>query len=462
MQRREALLRLGVMGAGGLSLPGLLAADDARAAVAAGGRTGRARSCILLFLWGGPPHQDMFDLKTEAAEGIRTPFKSIRTSADGIEFCELLPQMARVAHRMTVIRSVTHGSDTHEPSCYHMLTGQVQPTLVIPRNNRARTHYPGPCGVLSCLRPSPAGVPSAVTLPRPIMHDGIKYAGTHGGWLGARHDPLEFPDGAFAAGRPVWDFGSAPGLDTHRLLRRRSMVEEIESRDRRLQHHPGAGELSVHRRQAFELLASERSRSAFHLQGEPPALRDRYGRHHYGEAFLLARRLIEAGTRLVTINWMFFRPDGNPLNPWDNHGGTPALGGVTGFEMLKRDYCIPPLDQAYSALITDLESRGMLDETLVVAMGEFGRTPKINKSMGRDHWGACQSVLLAGGGIRGGFVYGASDADGAYPTENPVRPEDLLATMYAALGIPPESELRDAEGRPSPVSLGTPIQAVFG
>src|SRR5262249_10930173 len=155
--------------------------------------------------------------------------------------------------------------------------------------------------------------------------------------------------------------------------------------------------------------------------------------------------LIEGGVRLVTINWMYFRPDANPLNPWDNHGGTAALGGVTGYAMLKADYCIPPLDRAYSALLEDLAARGLLDETLVVMVGEFGRTPKINANMGRDHWGSCFSAVLAGGDVRGGQVYGASDAQAAYPTENPVRPEDLLATLYWSLGIAPETEIRDQE-----------------
>ncbi|HEU4754924.1 MAG TPA: DUF1501 domain-containing protein, partial [Armatimonadota bacterium] len=247
-----------------------------------------------------------------------------------------------------------------------------------------------------------------------------------------------------------------------RLVRRRGMLAAIETAERHLQESPAAQGVDAFREQAFNLVASPTAKRAFNLELEPSAMRDRYGRNHYGESFLLARRLVEAGVRLVTLNWMYFRPDGNPLNPWDNHGGTAALGGVTGYEMLKADYCIPPLDRAYSALLEDLSTRGLLDETLVVCTGEFGRTPKINDKAGRDHWGACYTALLSGGGVRGGQVYGASDAQAAYPTENPVRPEDLLATIYDAMGIPAGAQMVDPEGRPHPVSTGTPLRALFG
>ena len=462
IHRRDAMIGLGQIGLGSLALPALLQAERTHAAVPVlRPRSGTAKHCILIFLWGGPPQQDMWDMKPDAPDGIRSHFKPIKTVVPGIEFSDQLPLMAKVADRMAVVRSVTHGSDVHEVGCYHMLTGQLDTTMVVPRNNRKRTHWPGPGGVMSCLRPS-QGVPSSVTLPRPVMHDGVKYSGTHAGWLGARFDPLELPDAAFEKGRPILDPGLPPGIDAERLVRRRGLLHLLEHQDRYLQESPAVAGMDVFRSRAFDLLVSPTTKRAFNLEAETPAMRDRYGRNHYGESFLLARRLVEAGVRLVTLNWMFFRPDGNPLNPWDNHGGTPALGGVTGYEMLKRDYCLPPLDLAYSALLDDLSARGMLDETLVLAMGEFGRTPKINATMGRDHWGACQSVVLAGGGVRGGQVYGASDAHAAYPSENPVRPEDLLATLYHAFGIPPETEISDALARPQAVSQGTPVTALFG
>jgi len=458
------MIGLGQFGLGTLTLSGLLHAGPALASPTPNAQrpTPKAKSCILLFLWGGPPQQDMWDMKPDAPEGIRSLFKPIPTNVSGLQFCEHLPQMAKVADKMAVVRSVTHGSDIHEVGVYHMLTGQVDTGMVVPKNNRRRNHWPGPGAIVSCLRPSSATVPSSVTVPRPIQHDGTKYAGTHAGWLGAQYDPLELPDAGFAGGRPVFDLGLPPGLDATRLIRRRGLLHAVEVSDRHLQQNPSALGLDSYRERAFNLLASPDTKRAFNLELETNATRDRYGRNHYCESFLLARRLVEAGVRLVTINWMFFRPDGNPLNPWDNHGGTPALGGVTGFEMLKKDYCLPSLDQAYSALIDDLHQRGMLDDTLVVTMGEFGRTPAINKTGGRDHWGACQSVTLAGGGIRGGQVYGASDPHAAYPTENPVSPEDLLATTYWALGIPTHAEIREPEGRPQPVTKGTPLTALFG
>src|SRR5438105_2934571 len=190
------------------------------------------------------------------------------------------------------------------------------------------------------------------------------------------------------------------------------------------------------------MVASPAARRAFNLELEAPAVRDRYGRNEYGESFLLARRLVESGVRLVSVIWMYFMPTGRIANVWDNHGGTGGLGGITGYAMLKEKYCIPPLDRAYAALLEDLADRGLLDETLVAMAGEFGRTPKINASQGRDHWGMCQSALLAGGGIRGGQVYGSSDKIAAFPKDNPVSPEDFLATIYHAFGLPPDAEIR--------------------
>src|SRR5262249_12878804 len=203
-------------------------------------------------------------------------------------------------------------------------------------------------------------------------------------------------------------------------------------------------------------------KKAFNLDLEPPAVRDAYGRNEYGDSFLLARRLVEAGVTLVSVIWMYFMPNGRISNVWGNHGRPRGLGGITRYAMLKEKYCIPPLDRALSALLDDLALRGLLDETLVAVAGEFGRTPKINATQGRDHWGMCQSALLAGGGVRGGQVYGASDKQAAYVKDNPVSPEDILATHYSALGIAPDAEIRDRDGRPYRVTEGTPVEALFG
>jgi hypothetical protein len=255
------------------------------------------------------------------------------------------------------------------------------------------------------------------------------------------------------------------GIDSTRLQARFGLLKLIEDYDRLLQANGpqrGVAGLDQFREQAFRMLTSPQSRGAFDLSLESDELRDRYGRNEYGESFLLARRLVESGVRLVTVVWSYICPDGNVANVWDNHGGTGSLGGISGYAMLKEKYCLPPLDLAYSALLGDLHERGLLDETLVVMLGEFGRTPQINKEQGRDHWGACQSVVLAGGGIRGGQVYGSSDQHAAYPRTNPVAPEDVIATMYHALGIPPECLIHDRENRPHKLSEGRVLAELFG
>jgi hypothetical protein len=240
------------------------------------------------------------------------------------------------------------------------------------------------------------------------------------------------------------------------------LLHLVEDQERLLQKSSAADAVTGFHEQAFRMMASRTAKQAFHLDRESPAIRDRYGRNEYGESFLLARRLVEAGVRLVSVIWMYFIPDGRLLIAWDAHGGLDGIGRISGFDMLKAEYGIPPLDRAYSALLEDLHQRGLLDETLVVMTGEFGRTPKINPVQGRDHWGPCYSAVLAGGGVGGGQVYGASDKIAAYPKDNPVAPEDLLATIYQAMAISPDSEIIDREGRPMKACNGKAVEAIFG
>jgi hypothetical protein len=336
----------------------------------------------------------------------------------------------------------------------------VNPTLAVPRNQRTRQDFPNPAAVLSHLSPI-AGLPASVTIPRPIGHDGVTYAGTYAGFLGSRHDPMELRAAAEVNVPAAHSLDLPEGLDTTRLISRLGLLKMNESQQRILEGEGASHGPAVFREQAFRMLSSPEAKGAFDLDREPDRLRDRYGRNEYGESFLLARRLVEAGVRLVTVIWLHIAPDGNVLNVWDNHGGTPSLGSITGYQMLKEKYCLPPLDQAYSALLEDLSLRGLLDETLVVMLGEFGRTPKINATAGRDHWGPCQSIVLAGGGVRGGQVYGASDKQAAYPAGHPVSPEDVIATMYHALGVSPETTILDRENRPHRICEGRPITAIF-
>jgi hypothetical protein len=400
-------------------------------------------------------------MKPDAPQGIRSLFQPIRTVVPGIDICDQMPLLAKHADKVAIVRSVTHPSNIHEASVYHMLTGKQNPTLISPRNFRRRTDFPNFGSVLSYFSP-PGDLPPAVTIPRPIGHDGVTYSGTYAGFLGPRYDPMELREAPNSNDQPAHPVSLPGGLDTTRLFARRGLLNVIEDQDRFLQRSRATEGLGGFYEQAFRMVSSPAAKRAFNLDLEPPAARDRYGRNEYGESFLLARRLVEAGVRLVSIIWMYFMPNGRIANVWDNHGGTGGLGSITGYAMLKEKYCIPPLDQAYSALLADLAQRGLLDETLVVTVGEFGRTPKINPTQGRDHWGPCQSALLAGGGIRGGQVYGASDKIAAYVKDNPVSPEDLLATIYHAMGLSPESEIRDRDGRPYRLCEGQPITSLFG
>lgn len=460
LHRRDAMIRLGQIGLGSLTLPGLLAAREAQAA-ATTKQVGSARSCILVYLWGGPPQQETFDPKLDAPDGIKSQFGATSTIVPGIQICDQLPQIAKHTDKMAIIRSYTHPSNQHEVGVYHTLTGQINNTLVVPRNKRNRRDFPTLGSVVSYLKP-PGDMPSSVTIPRPIGHDGVIYTGTYGGFLGPQHDPLELQAPAEVNERAAHGLELPRGWDAHRLQSRVGLLKTLEEYDRLNQGGAQRVQgLSKFREQAFRMLTSSAAKDAFDLSKENDKLRDRYGRNEYGEGFLLARRLVDAGVKLVTIVWYYVCPDGNVANVWDNHGGTGSLGKISGLQMLKEKYCLPPLDQGYSALLEDLSERGKLDETLVAMLGEFGRTPKINKEAGRDHWGPCQSVVLAGGGIRGGQVYGASDKSAAYPTDKPVSPENFIATVHHALGISPTAMLYDQQNRPHRACMGEPIVELF-
>lgn len=463
--RRDSMLRLGQIAAGAVTLPHLLESNHLSAAESTAKRSGggKAKSCILVYLWGGPPQQDMWDMKPDAPAGIRSEFKPIATVTPGIEFCDQLPQMAKHSDKMAIIRSLTHASNDHIPSVFHTLTGRNDPTLRGAPRQRRRSDFPMVGSVVSRFS-TPGALPATVTIPRPVGHDGVTYAGTYAGFLGPQYDPLELKPPGEVKAPPPHSLELPEGINEQRLLGRFSLLEQIDrgQRDFESSGPKSATGLSAFREQALRLLTSPQAKGAFRIENEPDKLRDRYGRNEYGEGFLLARRLVEAGVRLVTIVWYYICPDGNVANVWDIHGGTPSLGKATGYEMLKANYCLPPLDQGYSALLEDLANRGMLDETLVAMYGEFGRTPKINNNGGREHWGPCQSAVLAGGGIRGGQVYGASDSQAAYPRDHAVSPQDLVATIYHGLGLRTDLEIHDREGRPYRINEGEPITALFG
>ena len=400
-------------------------------------------------------------MKPDSPAGIRSLFQPIRTAVPGIHLCDQLPLIARHTNKTAIIRSMSHPSDAHEASVYHTLTGRQTPTLSAPNNFRRRSDFPHVGSIVSYFSP-PGAMPASVTIPRPMSFEGAIWAGTYAGFLGPRHDPMESRETLTASGHTSQALTMPPGVNTTRLIARRGLLQVVENQDRFLQRSPPASAFASFREQAHRLMTSPTARQALDLDREAPALRDRYGRNEYGESFLLARRLVEAGVRLVSVIWMYFIPDGRLLIAWDAHGGLEGLGKISGFDMLKAEYGLPPLDRAYSALLEDLHQRGLLDETLVVMTGEFGRTPRINQAKGRDHWGSCYSVVLAGGGVGGGQVYGASDKVAAYPKDKPVAPEDLLATIYQAMGIASEGEVIDREGRPVKVCDGKAVAALFG
>ncbi len=454
LHRRDAMIRLGQLGGGALALPTLL---EARANQPA--RAASADSCIFIFLWGGPPQQDMWDMKPDAPEGIRSQFQPINSVVPGIQVCDQMPLFARHTDKVAVVRSLSHRDNNHEPSVYHMMTGHKDPTLVSPRNPRKRNHPPNFASAISYFSP-PSAVPPNVTTPRPVGHDGVTYAGTYAGFLGPKYDPLEKLAANKSNEPAAHPDVLPPDVNETRLVAREGLLKQLQKQDAHLQR-TGGTDLDGFRGQAMKMIATPTVREAFAVEKEPSKLRDHYGRNEYGESFLRARRLVERGVKVVSVIWLYIMPNGGVANVWDNHGGTGGLGGITGYAMLKEKYCLPPLDRALAALLDDLRTRGMLERTLVAVAGEFGRTPKINKDQGRDHWGAAQSALFAGGGVRGGQVYGKTDKIAAYPTDSPVSPEDFLATIYHAMGVDPAAMIPDRENRPYRLCDGKPVLGLF-
>ena len=434
---RREMLRAGCLAPLGFGLTEVL---QARASAVP---KGRARSVILLFMWGGPSHLDTWDPKPDAPAEVRGSFRSIATTVPGLQISEHFPRLATRAKHYAVVRSMTHTDPAHLSPVHHLMTGWVAPKPNSDADGASRRDAPCLGAVVQKLLPSAGAIPPAVTLPWAVSHPsapGGTAPGQNGGWLGNGFDPFlvtgnpNSPSFAVAGLR-------APGDVSSDRLRDRAELSRLLDRTGGL----ASGYAGVQSK-ALDLLLSPAVETAFDLSREAAALRDRYGRHAHGQSCLLARRLIEAGTRLVTVNWP---DDGQAF--WDTHGDN--------FPSLK-NRLMPPADAAFAALLDDLSARGLLDETLVVWVGEFGRTPRV-ESGGRQHWPQCYSAVLAGGGIRGGATYGSSDKIGGHPATNPVSPADLTATVYHALGIDPATEIPDPAGRPWKLADGTPLRQLF-
>jgi hypothetical protein len=457
VSRRE-VLRAGGLGLAGLSLPALLRSRQAEASAGQPNSTGRgrARSCIVLFLMGGPPQHSTWDPKPDAPAEVRGEFRPIPTTVPGLQICELLPQTARLADRLCVLRAVSSNDNAHSSSGYYMLTGQPhQPMNFENANPGAPNDHPNVGAVVRRLREGrgPRALPAAVRLPHRIFNtDASVWPGQDAGFLGRGADPWLFTCRPASPDFRVPDFALPVDVGPDRLERRCSLLEKV---NRTLDAADRGGVLAAFDRQsqqAFDLVRSPRARRAFALDEEPAGVRDRYGRSQFGQSCLLARRLVEAGVCLVQVNW-YRGPDEPPDNPcWDSH---------TNEAQRLRTVLMPPLDRAYSALLEDLEQRGLLAQTLVVCTAEFGRTPRINPRAGRDHWGHVYPAVLAGGGVRGGQVVGSSDRQGGQPKDGRVRPEDLTATLFHALGHEPDTLIHDGLGRPVPISRGEVVRQVF-
>jgi hypothetical protein len=468
---RRELLRLGGLSVAGLSLPQLLA-SEARAArtPAATSARGRATSCLLFFLEGGPSHIDLWDMKPQAPAEVRGVFQPIATTIPGLQICELLPLLSQQMHHLALVRSVTHGITDHNAGTYYSLTGRypVEGSRLIvadgPRN------FPPYGAVLAKLRPMRRPLPAFVHLPEVMSNLNVNIAGQSAGFLGGAYDP-------FVAGDPSLSNYQVPGMvpspdvPPPRLAGRESLLEQLDNRLGQLGSSRAWQRMDHFHRQALALISSPEARRAFDLRAEPRSVRERYrmdpgsdrslearqfgGLPQLGQCLLLARRLIEAGVRLVTVT-----TGRRYCQAWDTHRDH--------FPLLRRSLC-PMFDRAFSALLEDMAQRGLLEDTLVVALGEFGRTPKLGYVTsnagaardGRDHWPYCYTVMFAGAGIPGGAIFGASDRHGAYPSRDPVSPEDITATIYEALGIPLETEIHDEQHRPYTLALGQPIRALL-
>ncbi len=413
---RRDFLKVGTAGLLGLTLADVIRAE-ARSVPAR--RKGKADSVILLWLGGGPSTIDMWDLKPDAPENVRGDFKPIRTRAAGVRICELLPKTALMMHRCALVRSLSHGITAHGPGTVYMATGHApSPAL----------EYPSLGSLAARVLPAPAGVPPYV------LFNAARASGFAGGagFLGPAYNPFEV-EGGPQRGRIRLEGVALPdGFTVEQLLRRKRLRDRFDGRFRALDEADVPASLDRFQQQALDILRSDKTRRAFDLEQEKDKVREGYGRGPFGQSVLAARRLVEAGARFVTVG----------LGGWDTHAANFAA---------LRARLLPTLDQALSALLADLDERGMLGGTVVYCAGEFGRTPQVNSASGRDHWARSMAVLLAGGGLRRGYAHGSTDGHGAAPAKDPCSPADVAATIFRALGVSPDHEVRTTSGRPLPV-----------
>jgi hypothetical protein len=446
---RRELVQAGFTGLLGLGMVDVLNGRRVEAAPMVGGP--RAKSVVLVFMTGAPAHQDIWDIDMSRPAEYRGEAKSMATNVPGIQISEHLPRLAKLADRYSIVRSMHHGTNVHEFGTHFMLTG-IDDVPVGARHFATRADWPAMGSIISFERPSGNGLPSAVILPT-YLNAGYGFSGQTGGIMGSRYDPWIIDKDPSKPDFRVPGLSASPGITAERLDHRRALLGQVERQTRALESVAEIRQLSENQEKAFSALTGANTRDAFDLSREPQAVRDRYGMHMFGQSLLLSRRLVESGVGLVQANM-------GAMNNWDTH--------TDNFGQLK-NRLLPPFDQAFSAFLEDLEQRGLLRDTLVIAVGEFGRTPKVGTDNGggitgpggRDHWGGVFSAVFAGGGVQGGRIIGKSDEAAAFPDGQGYLPSDLSATVFTALGINPHGQFHDLQKRPYPISVGNVIAPLF-
>ena len=446
---RRELLQVGYSGLLGVGLANM---PTARAGSKPGGSPpplAKPKSVIIIFQTGAASHIDTLDPKPDAPAEIRGEFGVIPTKTPGMMFTEHLPLLAARSDTFAVVRSLSHRDNNHLVATHHVLTGQQQPGAFFDKV-ASRDDWPAYSAGLNYFRPRSDGIPSGINLPTFLMDGPLTWPGQHAGILGPRHDPWQISQDPNKPDFKVDNLRIAPGVDVDQLSDRMALLAQVNKQQRWLEENADGKKLTDQQDRAVKLLTSGKVAKAFEIEKEPAAVRDRYGRHAFGQSILLAKRLSEAGVPVVQANM-------GKVQNWDTHGD--------GFNALKKRL-LPPLDAGVAALLDDLSASGRLDETLVVVIGEFGRTPKVTvqrdgQKPGRDHWAPCFSAIFAGGGVRGGQVIGKSDKIGGYPTTPPYSPNDVGATVYSVLGIDPHAEVRDRLDRPVQLNRGQVMSALF-
>lgn len=452
LRRREAL-RVGGLSALGLSLAGMNRARAQSAEVDQSPGFGRAKSVIMIWLLGGPPQHETWDPKPNAPREVQGEFGCIDSVVPGIRVGELMPKLAMHTDKLSILRSVVTKDQAHSSSGYQMLTGVPhQPLSQENVTSKAPNLSPSHAAIVRALRPDGDGLPSAIALPYHIANDGeILWPGQTAGVLGRQFDPWLISCDPSKPDFQVPDLSLQSDISSSRFASRRALLAGLDSARRQVDQLGSAGQFHQYSQQAFDLLSGKAARRAFEISEESDATRDRYGRNRFGQSMLLARRLVESGVSLVQVNWTRVE-DVKNNGSWDTHNNH--------FSDLK-NHLMPRMDLACSALFEDLQQRGLLNDTLVVWLGEFGHTPRINGNGGRDHWGNCFSIALGGAGIRGGFVHGESDPHAAFPLSGAVSPADVTATIFHSLGFSPETLLYDQTDRPFPLTRGQVIREIL-